>query len=237
MTDVALPPPPPPPPVPSAAGYDFLRPFVFLFDDPQWLPKVLIGGVFVLFSTFVVGIPFLLGYLAKLTRNVIAGDPTPLPAWTDLGELFGEGLVLFGVVLVYTLPASILSILIAIPAALTGASEQAAIRDIGGGIFGCASCVVSLVSFATTLILPAAILMTITTRRFGAAFDLRRVWSFISANMGNYLLALVVEVIAWMLSLTGLILLCVGVIFTQFWGAIVTAYAFAQVYRTSPVKS
>ncbi len=236
MTDVYAPPPPPPPAPPSTAGYDFLRPFVFLFDDPRWLPKVMIGGVFVLFSSMLVGIPFLLGYLAKMIRNIIAGEATPLPEWTDLGELFGEGFMLLCVGLIYMLPVSILSILIAIPAAVTGASEQEAVRDIGGSVFGCASCILSFVSLAISLLLPAAMLMAVTSRRFGAAFEFRRVWSFISANIGNYILALIIETVAWILSFAGLALLCVGIIFTQFWGAVVSGFAFAQVYRTSTVK-
>ena len=118
MSDVYAPPPPPPPVGSAPTGYDFLRPFVFLFDDPRWLPKVLIGGAFFLLATLFVGIPFLLGYVAKLIRNVIAGDPRPLPEWDDLGELFSEGLLLLCVGLVYMVPVAILSILIAIPAAL-----------------------------------------------------------------------------------------------------------------------
>lgn len=236
MTDVYEPPPPPPPPPSPSAGYDFLRPFVFLFDDPRWLSKVMIGGVFVLFSSMLIGIPFLLGYIAKMMRNLIAGDPTPLPEWADLGELFGEGLRLFGVALIYMVPVSILSILIAIPAAITGASEQEAIRDIGGGVFGCLSCILSMAGFAISLLLPAAMLMVVTSRRFGAGFEFGRIWSFIKANIGNYILAFVIEIVAGMLSAAGLVLLCVGIIFTQFWAAAVSGFAFANVYRTSTVK-
>ena len=34
----------------------------------------------------------------------------------------------------------------------------------------------------------------------------------------------------------GVILLCIGVVFTMFWAICVAGYAFAQVYRTSTVK-
>ena len=55
-------------------------------------------------SAFIVGAFFLYGYLARLARNVIAGAAHPLPEWDDLGEYFSEGLRLFCVALVYTLP-------------------------------------------------------------------------------------------------------------------------------------
>jgi hypothetical protein len=205
-----------------------------MFDDPRWLPKVLIGGLFFLLSTVVVGIPFLLGYVARMTRNIISGDPLPLPEWNDLGEFFGEGLVLFAVGLIYMLPVSILSILVAIPAAIVDAVNQPALRDVGAGIVTCASCVLSMLSFVITLILPAALLMVITTRRFGAAFEFKSVWGFISRNIGNYLMALVTELVAYILSFAGLALLCAGVIFTFFWGVLVTGYAFANVWRAAP---
>ena len=236
MSEIYAPPPPPPAVPPASTGNDFLRPFVFLFDDPRWLPKVLIGGAFFLLATILVGIPFLLGYFAKLTRNVIAGDPHPLPEWVELGELFSEGLLLLCVGVIYLLPVAILSTLIAIPAMIAGASEQDSIRDAGGAIFGCAQCIVSMLGFVVSLLLPAAMLMVITTRRLGAAFDLKRIWAFISANIGNYVLALLTQIIASVLSVAGIMLFCIGIIFTQFWASVVTAYAFGQLYRTSPVK-
>lgn len=239
MSGVYVPPPPPQPPTPpqaAPAGYDFLRPFTFAFDDPRWLPKVLMGGLFMLLSYIVIGVPFLLGYMARLIRNVIAGDPRPLPEWNDLGEFFGEGLILFCVGLIYFLPVSILSVMVGFGSALVDNSDQAAVRGVGGGVFGCASCVLSFISLLIYFFNPAALLMVITTRRFGAAFEFARIWSFISANIGNYLLAIVISVIAWIVSFVGLAGFCVGIFFTQFWSAAVAAFALAQVYRNAPAQ-
>ena len=105
------PPPPPPPPAPPAptapAGFDFVRPFAFVFDDPRWLPKILVGGLFYLLGFLLIGFFFIMGYQARLARNVIAGVQNPLPEWDDLGEYFGEGLRLIGVVLVWIIPLAI----------------------------------------------------------------------------------------------------------------------------------
>src|SRR5437899_12800475 len=101
---VPPPPPPPPPPVrPSGPSFDFARPFTFTFEDPRWVQKVLLGGLFMLASVFIVGSFFLYGYLARLARNVIAGLQHSLPEWDELGELFSEGLRLFCLALTYTL--------------------------------------------------------------------------------------------------------------------------------------
>jgi len=100
----------------------------------------------------------------------------------------------------------------------------------------CASCVLSMLSFVITLLLPAALLMVITTRRFGAAFEFGRVFAFISQNIGNYVMALVTELVAYVLSFAGLGLLCVGIFFTSFWGVLVTGYAFANTYALGPQR-
>ncbi|HVX31322.1 MAG TPA: DUF4013 domain-containing protein, partial [Nitrolancea sp.] len=98
-----------------------MKPFAFVFEDARWINKVLIGGLFQLLAMVLVGIPFLLGYLAKLVRNVIAGVTLPLPEWDDLGEMFSEGLRLVGVGFVYTLPFIMIAMLILVPAIFVGA--------------------------------------------------------------------------------------------------------------------
>ena len=78
MTDVPVPPPPAPPlTTPPAAQLDFAKPFTFVFEDPRWLNKILIGGLFYLAGFLVIGWFFILGYVARLTRNVVGGVAQP----------------------------------------------------------------------------------------------------------------------------------------------------------------
>src|SRR5688572_3600757 len=108
MSDAQYIPPPPPPAPPSASGppqFDFGKPFTYVFDDPRWLQKILIGGLFYLASFLLVGWFFILGYLARVVRNIIADVTLPLPEWEDLGGFFNEGVRLFGISLIYCLPA------------------------------------------------------------------------------------------------------------------------------------
>src|SRR5687768_15580892 len=67
MSDTQYIPPPPPPPPPSMTGgtlppppapgtqFDFGKPFTYVFDDPRWLQKILIGGLFYLAGFLIVG--------------------------------------------------------------------------------------------------------------------------------------------------------------------------------------
>lgn len=226
-------PPSPPPPPPQRKGYDFARPFTFVFDDPEWVSKVLIGGLFVLASFLIIGIFFLFGYMARLTRNVIAGAPQPLPAWDDLGEYFGEGLRLFGVGLVYTLPILIIAIAVAIPAGILSEYDDEMAQNLGGCALGTIWCFLVPASLALMLFLPGALLWAVTKQSFGAAFEFGEIWAFIKGNLGNYLLAIVIYLVADFVAGFGFILLCIGIIFTTFWSYCVKAYAFAEAYRLS----
>lgn len=241
MSEVITTPPPPPPPPPSAepkAVFDFVKPFAFVFEDARWINKVLIGGLFQLLAMVLVGIPFLLGYLAKLVRNVIAGVTLPLPEWDDLGEMFSEGLRLVGVGFVYTLPFIMIAMLILVPAIFVGAvsSHHNDNFDASGPFLACFWCLMFPLGLAYAIWVPAALLYAITEQRFAAAFDFGRIWRFISNNVGNYLLAIVVAIVARFASGFGIILFCIGIVFTVFWAMCVTFYAFAQTWRLATVR-
>ncbi len=64
---------PPPPSSPSQPSYDFAKPFGFVFQDPDWLSKILIGGLFEIASIFIIGIFFVAGYCARLARTSSPG--------------------------------------------------------------------------------------------------------------------------------------------------------------------
>ena len=230
------PPPPPAPPMPAGPAFDFAKPFTFVFEDPRWVNKVLVGGVFVLLAFIIVGWFFLLGYAARLTRNVIAGMQHPLPEWDDLGTYFSEGIRLALIPIIYVLPIVVLSILLIVPAAIAGESESELLANLGGCLIGGVWCLIVPLSFAMTLFLPAALTLAIVENRLGVGFEFRRIWNFIRANIANYLLAIVVYLVARFAAGFGIALLCIGVIFTEFWALMVTAYAMAQVYRLSVTR-
>lgn len=236
MSEISYTPPPPPPPPPpvqpvASTGYDFAKPFTFVFEDPNWVQKILIGGLFYLAGFLIVGWFFILGYCARLARNVIDGVARPLPEWDDLGDLFAEGLRLVGIVLLYSLPIIVLAVLAGVPAALVSAIHDENAQVLGSGISGCIACLIVPVALTIFFTLPVALLRAVTERRMGAAFELAAIWSFIQANIGNYFMAILVYLVARMIGGAGVILLCIGVIFTGFWAMLVMTAGFAQVYR------
>lgn len=231
MSEVVTPPPPP------GASFDFLKPFTFPFDDPRWMQKFLMGGLFVLFSFVLIGVFFIYGYMARLARNVINGVQYPLPEWDDLGEYFAEGVKLFLVGLVYMIPIMVLVGIVFVPAILAGgAIDDETVKNVAGMSMTCMYCIIFPISLAIGLWLPAAMLMVVVKGDFAAAFDFRGIWAFIRANVGNYILAFVAWMVARFAASLGFLLFCVGILFTIFWAFLVAAYGFAVVYRLAKVR-
>jgi Protein of unknown function (DUF4013) len=87
--------------------------FSFVFQDPNWPVKVLIGGMLVFVSFAISLIPvvgwivavllflILQGYQLVLMRNVINGVAHPLPEWANFGAFMRDGIIMFIITIVY----------------------------------------------------------------------------------------------------------------------------------------
>jgi hypothetical protein len=236
----APPPPPPPPPPVQPQTFDFARPFTFVFEDPRWLSKILMGGLFILGICILIGPLFAAGYCARVARNVVAGERRPLPEWDALGDYFAEGLRLFLVGIVYAIPMMAVIGFVVGPAIVAGIlanhGQHEAIREIQGVFSGFASCLIAPISLALSLWMPGALLFAVMEQRFGAAFEFGRIWTFIRDNMANYLLAFLVYLIARFLAGAGIVLCCIGVVFTIFWQMLIASYAFADAWRLARLR-
>ncbi|HRO25234.1 MAG TPA: DUF4013 domain-containing protein, partial [Promineifilum sp.] len=76
----------------------------YVFDDPQWISKVVIGALMSVLSFFILPAFILQGYVVKVIRQVMNGDWDGLPEWDDWGNLLRDGFNVFIAELVYTLP-------------------------------------------------------------------------------------------------------------------------------------
>ncbi len=86
---------------------DFARSFSFITEDKDWFKKVGIAALLIL--TGIGGI-ISLGWLIEIVKRVSNDDPEALPGWENIGDYLINGLKLFGVVIVWSLPIIILSI-------------------------------------------------------------------------------------------------------------------------------
>jgi len=223
-----------------SGSVDFGRSFTFVSEDPDWITKILVGGLFTLLAAFLVGIPFIMGYWARTARNVSAGQPRPLPPWDDLGGIFSDGLRLMGVYLAYTfgiiLAMTLVGGVVMIPLVALGTTDGAegAAAALGGlGILGFYA-VMFLVSIAALVFLPAAMLRVALRESFAEGFAWQPIVGFIKANLGNYALTLVIYIVASFLSQFGAILCCVGIFPAAFWAYMVLAYGLGETVRLNP---
>ena len=222
---------------------DFGRSFTFVTEDPEWIKKILIGGSFTLACALLVGVPFVLGYFSRTLRNVVAGESRPMLDWDDLGGIFNEGLRLTAVYLLYTL--GIVAILAALGCVVmlpvmalsgSGADLSEALGVMGGLGIAALYGLVMVCSLALAVYLPAALARAALRGTVADGFAWREVVGFIKANLGNYLLTLVIYLLASVLSQFGIILCCVGLFPAAFWAYMVLAVALGQTVRLSPVR-
>lgn len=236
-----------PPPHPPSRELDLGQGFRFFFEDPDWIRKILIGGVFTLLSVVIVGGVFVAGYGVHLLRRVVRGEPRPLPEWDELGRLFGDGLRAFGLYLVHILavglvPAAFGCLIGLMGGGLASLSQSSrGASNAAGGLIAVA--ILGLYAVTTLLMLllaiyfPAAFTRFVVLDRFGAGFEVGENVAFIRRNLGRYALALVLYLLASLVAQVGIIACCVGIFPASFWAFCVAAWAMGEVARRDPLLS
>jgi hypothetical protein len=223
---------------------DFGRAFQFVPEDPDWIKKILIGGLFSLLGMLIVGGIFIAGYFLELIRRVARGEPRPLPDWDDLGSFFAEGLRAVGVYLAHLLA------LMAIPLGLGclvglfagGLSSLTSSHRAGDGVAAALGMGLMMLyvflAFAMLLLLiyiPAAMVRLAMSRRFAAGFEFRENVEFIRRNLLNYVLAIVLYMLASFAAQFAVILCCVGVFPVSFWAVCILGWALGETARRDPL--
>ncbi len=225
---------------------DIGKAFTYVFEDPNWIMKVLIGGVLLLIPivNFVV-----IGYALTTLKNVADGQATPMPEWSDFGAHFMKGLYAFVGILVYFLPAIVIyCCVIVLSTVVSGGANQAGGRTAGdtvstvvGLVSICLWCLLSLYALLAGLTLAAPLTrFAMSENQLSLFWDFRGNLDFIRDNLANYAIALLVGLVAGFLSQLGLILCLIGVLFTTFWSYLVQAFLFGQLWQnqaTAPTKA
>jgi hypothetical protein len=183
---------------------DIGKAFTFVFDDKDWIVKILIAAAIVLAGVLlgifvipaVVAFALLGGYGVEITRRVIHSDSPVLPAWDNWGALLSDGLKVWIIGLVYTLPIILISVCLGIP---TGILAQEA--EEVSQIFSLAmSCLNFLWGIPMGFLLPAAIAFFAAEGELGAAFRFGDIFAFLRDNFQTYLITFL---LTWVASFIG----------------------------------
>lgn len=231
---------------------DIGKSFTYMFEDANWITKLAIGGGILLLGTFFAWVLFipmlaasalLLGYSLTVTRNVYDGNPTPLPDWTDIGALFVKGLMALVGVILWFVPVIILACCVWLASIVTGgatSNDRGAAQTfsgIAGLLISCLSCVLALLSLATSLAVYAPLTRFALSNQLSTFWDFAGAWQFVRANLSNYIILFILILVTNFVAAFGIIACFVGLFFTQFWAYLVGAHLMGQVARGASAPS
>lgn len=224
----------------------------FVFDDKDWISKLLVG----LLVSIVPILNFaFLGYTVRLLRNVREGILYPLPDWSDIGDYFVKGLILVVVIIIYMIPIIILSLILGGAGAVTDMTASGDLADIAGGLIAGAgvllTCLVTIYVLVFTFYFYAMVIHFSRFGTFGSCFEFGKIFKIISDNLREYLTGWVVALLfGIVLGIVGAIAFtilffipCIGWIlslvlgaFLAVWPNLVIFHLFGQVESLQPVE-
>jgi hypothetical protein len=218
---------------------DIGKAFGFVFEDQEWIVKILIAAaillVGLLFSwllliPLILALALLVGYSMEVMRRVINGQPDGLPEWDNWGELIADGLKAIVVGIVYALPFIVISACLGIPLGLvndgSGGGSNAAVSLLSAFL----SCLNVLWAIVISILLPAALAFWVADDDLGAAFRFGEVFGFVRENLGTYLITFLMSWVASIIGSLGTILCGIGWFVTQPYSLVVTGHLYGQAY-------
>ncbi len=216
---------------------DIRKAFTYLFDDPEWITKVLIGGILNLFGFLIIPSLLVGGYMIVHARRVALGEDTRLPRWENWGEYLAKGILSVIINFVYSLPIIVLGACLALVSAAFGSDGSNSNNPAPIIASVCLGLPMLVYGLVIAFVLPAARLRYAVTDDLGAAFRFGEVFALINSALDRYLTFVVVSIaallIAFVVTLVTLPLCGLGILvapFVTFWSYGVWAYALGQFY-------
>jgi hypothetical protein len=214
---------------------DIGKSFSYPFEDDEWLTKLFLGAI-------VSAVPILnfawTGYTVDIMRNVIDGVSMPMPAWSDFGDKFVKGFLVWAAGFIYTLPALIIACLplgfLIIPATMESSNTTETLISVFTGIGILFLCLLVLYLLAFSFFFPAVYINFARKGTFGSCFEISEIIKIVSQNTRKYLTAwlvsivgaIVVGIIVMIVSLVLAIIPCIGWLITWVISALSSVYIF-----------
>jgi hypothetical protein len=211
---------------------DIGKSFTYMFDDPDWGKKLAIGSLLILASIIPVVNIFtalvVFGYSIRLLKNVSDGVAVPLPEWDDWGGDWVKGALAAVAMLIYSLPGMILGGMGGAGSGAMGSygndgSAVAALCGMGG------SCLSAIWGLAVAVVGCAAIIRYARQGTFASFFEFGEIFKFIGANLSDFVVAVLMTIVASLVAALGVIACVIGVFFTYFWYCLVSSHLLGQV--------
>lgn len=225
----------------------------FVFEDKEWLSKILIGSLILLVSVPLtpvlvgfLGLAIVTGYSLDVLRNVRAGSARPLPEWRDgWGEWLVEGLKLLLVLLIWSLPLIVLNVFTGFGEYISG--QGSGLFSLFGGLMLAGTSLLMLLwGIVVALVTPAIYLRLAETREMSSGFQFNAIYLWTREHLGDVVIAVI---LSSLLSLAlflvggavGLLLCAIGVILTVpaalMLAQLVTVHLYAQIGQGRPAAA
>ena len=193
------------------------------FRDPRALPKFLGGCLAVVGILFFgLGLLALAGYLFQTAERARRGEEHPMPEWGDLGQLLGDGLRVFGVVLGYLLPVFALTVVVAI---------LGLIPVLGGLANVVLGPLTLLLGVLAAALLPVALAQMVASGEIRSAFGVQENLRLIQTHLGTYVIFLLIVILIEVLTTASSALCGIGLIPGLFWGYAASGVALGRAAR------
>lgn len=186
----------------------FEKSFGYVFKDQDWVVKLLIGTVFVLLTPFMIGIPFMSGYAIRIMRYRLEGKEG-LPAWTNLGGMFVDGIKMVFVGFVYALPILLMAVGLAIIMFIVGEIDSDAGALVGLLAFPFQG-LSMLYSLAIVLVHPHIYHVIATNAPLRQAFQLKGYFKVLKTEWSAVLVALLFIWLAGIVAWFGIFIFLIG---------------------------
>ena len=178
----------------------YSRALTYIFEDQDWIKKTLIG---VLLTITVVGILAVMGYGFRTAQNIIKGLDNPLPDWNQWRNDFKNGLYLFIVLGLYSLPIFPLSV----------------------------TCLLGILySILLALVLPIIYIQCLSPEGFRAAFFFIEMKNILKHNFNEVLTAALIS-LGILLTLMLISLTFIGVLLVPFGITVSMAWIYGNLYN------
>lgn len=213
---------------------NYSRAFTYVFEDKNWLSKILIAGLISLIP--IVGQFYLMGWMVEIVRRTKAGRTDILPT-THFSYFLTLGLKLFVVCLIYSIPVIILSCLLGLfRTTLYSSSDSSVTVTVfytGMGFLG--SLLTFIVQVAVALLGTYGTIKLAETDQIKACLDFNDAFNTIKNNFVLFLLVELLMFAAGLIETAGFILCFVGAILTVPYGTAVTGNLAGQLWENMKI--
>ncbi len=213
---------------------DLGKAFSYMFEDPQWVLKVVIAALFMLLTIVGLGVFVLFGYFLELTQRVIRREQYPLPEWKDVGVKFVLGFKYFVVLIVYALPVIFLSIPLIVLTAIAAIStpSQAMNAFIAIYTFGFVLLLIPYILFFT-LLTPIITYKFALREKITDALDVGAILGEFGRNWQNTLVVGLISVGLESFAGIGILAFLIGIFFTLFYAYAVVGHMYGTLYLST----